>query len=67
MINTSVKYKNGKRDGHSIYLWKDGRKFVGEFKNNKMHGMGTMSSPNREKHVEEFKMISFMEKVRTPG
>ena len=29
--------------------------------------MGTMSSPNGEKHVGSSKMISFMEKVRTPG
>lgn len=34
---------DGKLHGTGTYLYSDGRKFTGKFKNNKMHGKGRMA------------------------
>lgn len=37
------------------YTWVDGRKYVGEYKDGKWHGQGTMTHPAGDKYVGEFK------------
>ena len=34
----------GKRDGHGVYTWTDGRKYEGQFMNNKQHGIGIFTT-----------------------
>jgi hypothetical protein len=35
--------------------WSDGKKYVGEYKDDKKHGQGTHTFPNGEKYVGEYK------------
>ena len=37
------------------YIWPDGEKYVGEWKDTKMHGQGTYTFTDGEKYVGEFK------------
>ena len=37
------------------YTWSDGSKYVGEFKEGKKNGQGTLTSPDGRKYVGEFK------------
>jgi len=37
------------------YAWRDGRKYVGEYKDNKRHGQGTYTYANGDKYVGNFK------------
>ncbi len=37
------------------YAWRDGRKYVGEYKDNKRHGQGTYTYANGNKYVGNFK------------
>ena len=39
---------------YGSYEWDDGDKYVGEFKDNKMHGQGTYTFPDGDKYVGEF-------------
>ena len=36
------------------YAWRDGRKYVGEYKDNKRHGQGTYTYANGDKYVGNF-------------
>ena len=40
------------------YAWRDGRKYVGEYKDNKRHGQGTYTYANGNKYVGEFRYDS---------
>jgi hypothetical protein len=37
-----------------VYTWSDGRKYEGEWKNNKMHGKGTFTWSDGRKYVGEY-------------
>ena len=37
------------------YTWTDGRKYVGEWKDDKQHGQGTSTWPDGQKYVGEYK------------
>jgi len=37
------------------YTWRDGDKYVGEYKDNKRHGQGTYTYANGDKYVGEYK------------
>ena len=39
-------YKGSFRNGCGVYTWSSGWKYVGEFKNDKLHGQGTQFKPN---------------------
>ena len=34
------------KNGQGVYWWADGRKYIGGFQNNKMHGIGFMADDN---------------------
>ena len=36
------------------YAWEDGRKYVGEYKDNKRHGQGTYTYANGDKYVGNY-------------
>jgi len=36
------------------YAWRDGRKYVGEYKDNKRHGQGTFTYANGDKYVGNY-------------
>tara|TARA_X000000368_G_C22605966_1_gene525822 strand:- start:153 stop:551 length:399 start_codon:yes stop_codon:yes gene_type:complete len=36
------------------YAWRDGRKYVGEYKDNKRHGQGTYTYANGDKYVGNY-------------
>ena len=40
-------WKDGRTDGHGIQTWKDGRKYVGGWKNSEFHGKGKFVNPPR--------------------
>jgi len=42
-------------DCFGTYIYTNGDKYVGEFKDNKKHGQGTVTFTNGEKYVGEFK------------
>ena len=42
-------------NGTGTFAFSNGDKYVGEFKDGKMHGKGTLTSPDGEKYVGEFK------------
>ena len=37
---------NSKMEGKGIFSWIDGRKYVGEYKNDLKHGIGTFTWPD---------------------
>ena len=45
----------GKADGQGTYMWGDGDRYEGEWKNSKMHGYGAHTWPDGRKYVGEFK------------
>jgi hypothetical protein len=38
-------------DGSGVYTWKDGRKYVGEYRDDKKHGKGEYTWPDGRKFV----------------
>ena len=42
-------------DGQKTFTWTDGRKYVGAWKNDNMHGEGTYTWPNGEKYIGAWK------------
>jgi len=38
-----------------LYLWENGTKYMGEWKDGKKHGQGTFTSPDGSRYVGEFK------------
>ena len=38
-----------------LYLWENGTKYMGEWKDGKKHGQGTETYPNGSKYVGKFK------------
>jgi len=38
-----------------LYIWENGSRYVGEWKDGKKHGQGTFTSPDGDKYVGEFK------------
>ena len=46
---------NGNRHGQGTMTFPDERKYVGEWKNNKLNGQGTMTFPDGRKYVGEWK------------
>jgi hypothetical protein len=42
-------------NGYSAYTWPSGDKYIGEYKDGKMHGQGTYTYANGDKYVGEFK------------
>ena len=47
--------ENGKYHGQGTFTFRDGDKYVGEFKDGKEHGQGTRTYHDGSKHVGEFK------------
>jgi hypothetical protein len=47
--------KEGKKHGHGLYRWPNGRTYVGEWKDNQMDGEGVESWPNGSKYQGQFK------------
>lgn len=45
---------NGKFSGKGSYIWKDGDKYEGEFKDGKFHGQGTYTGVNGNKYVGQW-------------
>jgi len=43
------------KDGQGIYIFPNGPKYVGEFRDGEYHGRGTFTYPNGNKYVGEFK------------
>ena len=43
-------FENGEFNGKGIYVWSDGRRFVGRFKNGKMHGKGVFVWKDERKY-----------------
>ena len=41
-------------NGYGTYVWDDGNKYVGEFKNNSRHGQGTLTFYNGDKYFGQF-------------
>ena len=41
------------------YTWPDGKKYVGDYKDNKAHGQGTLTSPDGGKYVGEWEDDKF--------
>jgi hypothetical protein len=48
------KWKNGKMNGHGTFTFKDGRKYIGEFKDGRS-SQGTLITPEGDKYVGQFK------------
>jgi hypothetical protein len=42
-------------EGHGVFTWSDGRKYVGEYKNDQKHGHGTFEWPDGRKYIGEWK------------
>lgn len=42
---------NGMKNGAGKYTWKDGRMYKGEFRNNKIHGMGMLRTRNGDTYI----------------
>ena len=42
-------------NGEGTFAWSDGGKYVGKFKDGKMHGRGTFTDPDGGKYVGKFK------------
>ena len=54
LLLTSPLVGQSKETG-AIYLWENGTKYMGEWKDVKKHGQGTETWSNGEKYVGEFK------------
>ena len=58
-------WRNGKRDGKGAFWWiggtLDGIKFKGEYKDDRKHGMGTLTFADGEKWVGEWNNGEFVE------
>ena len=42
-------------EGYGTFTWSDGRKYVGEYKNDQKHGQGTFEWPDGRKYIGEWK------------
>ena len=42
-------------NGYGTYVWDDGAKYVGEYKNNVREGLGTFTFPDGVEYVGKFK------------
>ena len=40
---------------YGTYVWEDGQKYVGDWKDDKQHGQGTLTSASGNKYVGEYK------------
>ena len=47
--------KNGRFNGQGTYIWSDGQKYVGQWKNNKRVGQRTRTWPDGRKYQGEWK------------
>ena len=47
--------KDNKYNGQGSYYWKDGRKYVGQWKNDDKHGQGTFTWPRGNKYMGQWK------------
>jgi hypothetical protein len=45
----------GKKHGHGMYRWSNGRTYIGEWYDNQMHGEGVESWPNGSRYQGQFK------------
>lgn len=45
----------GKKHGHGMYRWPNGRTYVGEWLENQMHGYGVESWPNGSRYEGQFR------------
>ena len=52
------KYLNGMKNGEGTYIWNDGKKFVGQWVNNVLHGVGYFYNRN-----EKFEVVFKLGKV----
>ena len=53
--NSSTKMNEHKKLGDGFYIYSDGSRYKGEWKNNKHHGYGTIIYPDGSKYVGEWK------------
>lgn len=53
-------------DGKGVYTWKDGRKYEGEYKNDKKEGYGELTWPDSKINAQRYLIIiiSFIKKNR---
>ena len=42
-------------EGTGTFTWSDGRKYVGEYKNDQKHGSGTFEWPDGRKYIGDWK------------
>jgi len=49
------KRKKGMRHGQGVCYWEDGKRFIGRFKNDQLHGSGKMIYPNGDVYQGEWK------------
>jgi hypothetical protein len=42
-------------EGTGTFTWSDGRKYVGEYKNDQKHGNGTFEWPDGRKYIGDWK------------
>ena len=51
-------------DGKGVYTWKDGRKYEGEYKNDKKEGYGELTWPDSKINAQRYLIIiiSFIKK-----
>ena len=38
-------------EGHGVFTWQDGRKYVGDYRNDKKCGQGTFEWPDGRKYI----------------
>jgi hypothetical protein len=45
-INSLGQYVAGKMEGKGVFTWSDGKRYVGDFMQDKMHGKGILFYPH---------------------
>lgn len=45
-------YRGGPGEGHAAFVFNDGKKYVGGWKDNEQHGVGIMQYPSKSRDVE---------------
>lgn len=48
-------YRDGKLNGHGVYVWPSGNRYVGEFRDDKPSGRGILTKPNGYRFEGEFR------------
>ena len=54
-----ISYEHGIPNGQGTFIWSDGSRYVGEWKDGIEHGQGELTLPNGEKYIGEFNNRKF--------